>query len=251
MESRWTWRFLALPASPGSRSSFLSGSTRFSASPSGTRTPSTEPVRTGTPSTENVGTSPGPENIRKTARYLTVFLRTFGYVAIALAILVVIGYPVAYFARPHAGRWRGLPAAPADTAFWIQLPDEDAAWINLLSPTGWRPGSSTRFDRRAFIRSSSHQRGSGWLEGHPQRSCSPSLRLQHILILPLFAALDRIDQRQIEAERDSAPPLRRLQAGHPSRSRMPGSSPEPCDRPADVRRLLHERSHSRPRRGRA
>ena len=62
------------------------------------------------------------------------------------------------------------------------------------------------------------------------------------LILPLYAALDRIDQRHIEAARDlGASPFaafRRVTLplsvpGHPRRRR--------ADRPADVRRLLHER----------
>ena len=60
------------------------------------------------------------------------------------------------------------------------------------------------------------------------------------LILPLYAALDRIDQRLIEAARDlGAPPRRRvlarrraaLEDGHAGRHR--------ADRAADVRRLLH------------
>ena len=34
-------------------------------------------------------------------QYLTVFLRTFAFVAIAMALALAIGYPVAYFAARH------------------------------------------------------------------------------------------------------------------------------------------------------
>jgi ABC-type spermidine/putrescine transport system permease subunit I len=78
------------------------------------------------------------------------------------------------------------------------------AWINLLSPGGW----GTRFLHDFGIESLFEKLGllsqdGGWLDG---QSSSVVIALVYgyipFLILPLYAALDRIDQRHIEAARD-------------------------------------------------
>ena len=81
-------------------------------------------------------------NIWHGGHYLTVFLRTFAFVAIAMALALLIGYPVAYFAARHtrdagAGSCCSLLVLP----FWINYLMRMLAWINLLSPNGW----ATRF----------------------------------------------------------------------------------------------------------
>jgi len=92
---------------------------------------------------------------------------------------LLIGYPVAYFAARHAGRWRGLVLLLLILPFWINYLMRMLAWINLLSSRG------------------------GWLEGQPF-TVIMALTYGYLpfLILPLYAVLDRIDQRQIEAARD-------------------------------------------------
>jgi putrescine transport system permease protein len=78
------------------------------------------------------------------------------------------------------------------------------AWINLLSPDGW--GTTllhyTSIDR-LFIELGLLSSEGGWLEGQAS-TVVIGLVYGYIpfLILPLFAALDRIDQRHIEAARD-------------------------------------------------
>jgi putrescine transport system permease protein len=69
-------------------------------------------------------------------QYLTVFLRTVAYVAIAIVLSLAIGYPVAYYAARHAGRWRGTVLLLLVLPFWINYLMRMLAWINLLSPGG-------------------------------------------------------------------------------------------------------------------
>ena len=57
--------------------------------------------------------------------------------AIALALSLLIGYPVAYFAARHAGRWKWLLLLLLILPFWINYLMRMLAWINLLSPDGW------------------------------------------------------------------------------------------------------------------
>ncbi len=205
MESRWTWRFLALPGVAWLSLFFLVAFYTVICVAFGNQNTLNEPVPYWNPLDWNVGyVLQVLENIWDGEEYLTVFLRTFGYVAIALAIALVIGYPVAYFAARHAGRWRGLLLLLLILPFWINYLMKMLAWINLLSPDGL----ATRFlDALAidelFIALGLLTNEGGWLEGQPS-TLVLALVYGYIpfLILPLFAALDRIDQRQIEAARD-------------------------------------------------
>ena len=78
------------------------------------------------------------------------------------------------------------------------------AWINLLSPEGWATKvlHYTAIDQ-LFITVGLLDNEGGWLEGQPS-TVILALVYGYIpfLILPLYAALDRIDQRHIEAARD-------------------------------------------------
>ena len=70
-------------------------------------------------------------------QFLTVSLRTFEFVAIALGLSLLVGYPVAYFAARHSGRWKGLVLLALIVPFWINYLMRMLAWINLLAPNGW------------------------------------------------------------------------------------------------------------------
>src|SRR5258708_38440974 len=76
-------------------------------------------------------------NIWHGGAFLKVFLRTVAFVAVAMGLSLLIGYPVAYYAARHAGRWRGLVLLLLVLPFWINYLMRMLAWINLLSPDGW------------------------------------------------------------------------------------------------------------------
>jgi spermidine/putrescine transport system permease protein len=136
--------------------------------------------------------------------FYTVFVRTVVFVFVAMGLSLLIGYPVAYYAARHAGRWRGLVLLLLVLPFWINYLMRMLAWINLLSPDGW----GTRFLHAIGIEALFEKLGllsqdGGWLNGQAS-SVVIALVYGYIpfLILPLYAALDRIDQRHIEAARD-------------------------------------------------
>jgi spermidine/putrescine transport system permease protein len=124
-----------------------------------------------------------------------VFLRTLVYVVVATALSLLIGYPVAYYLARHAGRYRVLLLLLIIAPFWINYLMRMLAWVNLLSTDGYVN------QILMFIGILDAPRE--WLVGKPE---TVVLGLVYgyvpFLILPLFAALDRIDQRVIEAARD-------------------------------------------------
>ena len=122
-----------------------------------------------------------------------IALRTFAYVAVASFLCAVIGYPVAYFVARRSGRWKGTLLVLLLAPFWINYLMRMLAWVNLLSPDGYV------------------NRIIGWLGVAPVEWLAgrPSTVILGMVygyipffILPLYAALDRIDRSTLEAARD-------------------------------------------------
>jgi spermidine/putrescine transport system permease protein len=205
MGSRWTWKLLALPGVLWLSLFFLVALYAVVSVAFGNQDTLSQPVPFWNPLDWNVGyVLEVLRNIWSGGQYLTVFLRTIAFVAIALALALLIGYPVAYYAARHTGRWRGLVLVLLVLPFWINYLMRMLAWINLLSPEGW--GTKVLHwtaIERLFIHLGLLETEGGWLDG---QSASVVIALVYgyipFLILPLYAALDRIDQRHIEAARD-------------------------------------------------
>ncbi len=205
MESRWIWRALAVPGVLWLSVFFLVAMYAVLSVALGNQNTLNQPLPYWNPLDWNVGyLLETLRNIWHNGPFLKVFLRTVAYVFVAMGLSLVIGYPVAYYAARHAGRWRGLVLLLLVLPFWINYLMRMLAWINLLSPGGWGTrflhdfGIEALFEKVGLL----NQDG-GWLNGQAS-SVVIALVYGYIpyLILPLYAALDRIDQRHIEAARD-------------------------------------------------
>ena len=205
MEIRWLWRVLAIPGVVWLSVFFLVAMYAVLSVALGNQNTLNQPLPYWNPLDWNVGyLLETLRNIIHNGPFLKVFLRTIVYVAVAMALSLVIGYPVAYYAARHAGRWRGLVLLLLVLPFWINYLMRMLAWINLLSPGGWGTrflhdfGVEWVFEKLGLLSANG-----GWLDG---QSSSVVIALVYgyipYLILPLYAALDRIDQRHIEAARD-------------------------------------------------
>jgi putrescine transport system permease protein len=205
VHSRWTWRVLGLPGVAWLSIFFLVALYAVLSVAFGNQDTLSQPVPFWNPLDWNVGYVLGVlRDLWHGGPFLIVFLRTIMFVAIAMALSLALGYPVAYFAARHAGRWKGLVLLTLILPFWINYLMRMLAWINLLAPDGL--GTKVMHDigiERAFLGLGLLAQPGGWLNGQPT---TVILALVYgyvpFLILPLFASLDRIDQRQIEAARD-------------------------------------------------
>lgn len=121
-----------------------------------------------------------------------VFIRTIVYVLTAMIISFAIGFPVAYYLARHAGKRRMLLLLLIIAPFWVNYLMRMLAWVNLLSPSGL-------FSRFVGIFGVQYN----WLDGSP---ITVILGLVYgyipFLILPLYATLERLDWRLVEAARD-------------------------------------------------
>lgn len=123
-----------------------------------------------------------------------VFVRTGLFVLASLIGCCLIGYPVAYYVARSAKRSRGLLLALLVLPFWISYLMRMLAWVNLLQTDGyinrvlgWLQLGSSR----------------NWLDGDwPTVVFGLIYGYIPFFILPLYAALERLDGKLIEASRD-------------------------------------------------
>jgi putrescine transport system permease protein len=135
------------------------------------------------------------ENVFGGGPLQTVLLRTTLYVAIASALSLLIGYPVAYYIARHTSRTKVLLLVLLIAPFWMSYLMRMLAWISLLDDNGLVNDVLTTLGIA--------ETPVNWLNGRPL-TVIIGLVYGYVpfLILPLYAAIDRIDQRQIEASRD-------------------------------------------------
>jgi len=128
-----------------------------------------------------------------TGEYRRVWIRTGSYIAAALAICLAIGFPVAYYTARLAGKRRGLVLALILAPWWINYITRMLAWVNLLQDDGYVNKTLGVFGVAPV----------SWLSGN---AFTVVMALAYgympYFIIPLFASLDRIDQRLLEASRD-------------------------------------------------
>ena len=127
--------------------------------------------------------------------YGKVFIRTTVYVAVAVALSLLIGYPVAYDIARHGGRWEGLRLRGRGAPFGLSDLMRLLAGVNLLQEDG--------LVNRTLVELSILDAPRNWLDG---RASTVILGLVYgyvpFLILPLYASLDRIDRSLLEAASD-------------------------------------------------
>jgi putrescine transport system permease protein len=124
-----------------------------------------------------------------------IFLRTIVFVAMASLLCVLIGYPVAYYVARRSGRWKVLLLVLILAPFWINYIMRMFAWQSLLEVDGFINGILMGVGILDEPRN--------WLAGRAE-TVILGLVYGYIpyFILPLFAALDRIDRSVLEAARD-------------------------------------------------
>jgi ABC-type spermidine/putrescine transport system permease subunit I len=124
-----------------------------------------------------------------------VMVRTVVYVLLAVAGCLLIAYPVAWFVARHCGRRRGIVLALIVAPFWISYMMRMLAWVNLLADDGLvnrvLTGLGLVPDPVTFLSGRPSTVVLGLVYGYVP-----------YMILPMYAALDRISPALLEAARD-------------------------------------------------
>jgi spermidine/putrescine transport system permease protein len=120
--------------------------------------------------------------------YLPVLFRSVGFALATVVLCLLIGYPVAYYIAVFGGRWKNVLLALVVLPFFVNYLIRTYAWIAMLGDDGLVNGvldSSIRFINTPWAVVG------GLVYG-----------FLAFMILPIYAALDRMDPALIEAGKD-------------------------------------------------
>jgi spermidine/putrescine transport system permease protein len=126
--------------------------------------------------------------------YSDQFLRSFEYAGLATLLCLLIGYPLAYAIAFRGGRWRNALLLAVILPFFVTYLIRTLSWQTILSDDGWVV-SLLKFlhlvpqDGRVLATTSAVVAGITY-------------NFLPFMILPLYASLERIDPRMLEAGYD-------------------------------------------------
>jgi ABC-type spermidine/putrescine transport system permease subunit I len=129
------------------------------------------------------------------------FLRTLAYVTVAVATCLAVGYPVAYYIARYGGRMKVILLTLMIAPFWMSYLMRMLAWVNLLAVKPDDPGLVNRLLMATPFGGDPISWSSGSVS-HLTVILGLVYGYIPFFILPLYAALDRIDRSQLEASRD-------------------------------------------------
>ncbi len=125
--------------------------------------------------------------------YDTQFVRSFAYAGIATLLSLLIAYPLAYTIAFKAGRWRNLLLFAVVAPFFTTYLIRTIAWETILSDES----PVTEILHAIGLAPSGHILATG-----PAVIAGLTYNFLPFMILPLYASLERIDARLIEAAKD-------------------------------------------------
>jgi spermidine/putrescine transport system permease protein len=134
--------------------------------------------------------------------YYPQFIRSIGYAASATVLGVLIGYPLAYAIAFKAGRWKNvllvMVIAPFFTSFLIRT----LAWQTILSNNGPVVDffqATHLIDVMQFLGLTNNDQ---LMASKFAVICGLTYNFLPFMTLPLYASLERVDQRLLEAAGD-------------------------------------------------
>jgi spermidine/putrescine transport system permease protein len=126
--------------------------------------------------------------------FAPVLLRSVGYALATVALCLLIGYPIAYYIARFGGRWKTLLIAVVVLPFLVNYLVRTYAWVAILSDEGLVNGilaDTGIAENGVRMVNTSWAVIGGLVYGYLA-----------FMILPLYAALDRMDPSLIEAGKD-------------------------------------------------
>jgi spermidine/putrescine transport system permease protein len=128
------------------------------------------------------------------SRYHTQFLRSFWYAGLSTALSLVIGYPLAYAIAFRGGRWRNALLLAVILPFFVTYLVRTLAWETILDDSS--PLVSVLQTLHIV------PQGGRVLATTGSVVAGITYNFLPFMILPLYASLERIDGRLLEAGAD-------------------------------------------------
>jgi putrescine transport system permease protein len=126
--------------------------------------------------------------------YVSSYLRSLEIAALSTVILLVLGYPVAYGMARAPRRWQGLLLVLVILPFWTSFLIRIYAWINILQHDGLL--------NRVLVALRVVDAPLTWLATDTAIYIGIVYSYFPFMVLPLYAALEKMDESLLEAAAD-------------------------------------------------
>ena len=127
-------------------------------------------------------------------QYQEQFLRSFLYAGIATVLCLLLGYPLAYAIAFKSGRWKNLMLVAVIAPFFTSFLVRTLAWKSILSDNGFIV---------ELFKTLQVLPEDGRLLATPVAVVTGlTYNFLPFMVLPLYASLEKIDPRLVEASKD-------------------------------------------------
>ena len=128
------------------------------------------------------------------SEYATVFGRSFAYALVATLAALAISYPLAYAIAVKSGRWRNVLLVLVVAPFFVSFLLRTIAWKQILADEAWVA------DMLRFLNVIGPQ--THIINSAPAVVIGITYNFLPFMILPIYASLERLDPRLVEAAGD-------------------------------------------------
>lgn len=128
------------------------------------------------------------------AEYAVDFGRSFLYATVATLLALAISYPLAYAIAFRAGRWRNVLLVLVVAPFFVSFLLRTIAWKQILADDAWVA------DTLRFLHLIGPQ--TNIINSAPAVVIGITYNFLPFMILPIYASLERVDPRLMEAAGD-------------------------------------------------
>jgi len=134
------------------------------------------------------------DSLQLNADYLRIFVRSFWLSLLTTVLAVLVGFPTALFIATRDPKWRAMLVFLTTVPFWTNLLVRNYAWILLLRDTG--PINSGLLEMGVIDSPIS------MLYTNFAVSVGLTYSFLPFMVLPIYATLERMDFRLVEASFD-------------------------------------------------
>ena len=128
------------------------------------------------------------------AIYLLSYLKSLEIAAVSTAILVLVGYPIAYGIARAPRAWQSLLVMAIVLPFWTSFLIRVYAWINILQRDGLL--------NEVLLRLHVIDAPVAWLSSNTAIYIGVVYSYLPFMVLPLYATLEKMDETLLEAAAD-------------------------------------------------
>ncbi|MEO6143899.1 MAG: ABC transporter permease [Dermatophilaceae bacterium] len=136
------------------------------------------------------------------SQYLPHFARSIGYAASATVLSLLLGYPLAYFMAQKAGRWKNLLLVLVIAPFFTNFLIRTLAWQIILTDNGLVTGFARWSHLTTVLQSLGLTNNDQLMSSKFAVVTGLTYNFLPFMVLPLYASLERLDRRLVEAAGD-------------------------------------------------